>query len=72
MLRSALAPSLSPLTPLAALASHSRQGTVKWRYGAIYATTGVVGALLGSTLGKAVDGQKLLLLFAVLMIIRGE
>lgn len=54
---------------LTALASHAKQGTVKWRCGAIYASTGVVGALGGSTLGKAVDGQKLLVLFAILMIV---
>ena len=30
-----------------------------------------VGAFLGSTLGKAIDGQKLLLLFALLMILVG-
>ncbi len=54
---------------LAGLASHARAGTVNWRCGAIFATAGVLGALAGSTLGKAVDGQKLLVLFALLMLV---
>lgn len=53
------------------LASHARAETVKWRCGGMYAAAGVIGALAGSTLGKAIDGQKLLLLFALLMIAIG-
>lgn len=53
------------------LANHARAGTVKWRCGGMYAAAGVAGALAGSTLGKAVNGQKLLLLFALLMIVVG-
>lgn len=53
------------------LVSHARAGTVKWRCGGMYAAAGVLGALAGSTLGKALDGQKLLLLFALLMIVVG-
>lgn len=53
------------------LVSHARAGTVKWRCGGMYAAAGVLGALAGSTLGKAIDGQKLLLLFALLMIVVG-
>ncbi|MCW3837426.1 sulfite exporter TauE/SafE family protein [Sphingomonas canadensis] len=55
----------------AGLIGHARAGTVKWRCGGMYAAAGVVGAFLGSTLGKAVDGQRLLLLFALLMIAVG-
>lgn len=50
------------------LAQHARQQTVKWRCGGLYAASGVLGALLGSSAGKAVDGQKLLFLFALLMV----
>ncbi len=50
------------------LASHARAHTVKWRCGGMYAVAGVLGALAGSTLGKAFDGQKLLFLFALVMI----
>jgi len=51
------------------LANHARSGNVKWRCASVFASVGVVGALLGSTLGKAIDGQKLLALFALLMIL---
>ncbi|WP_019995327.1 sulfite exporter TauE/SafE family protein [Aureimonas ureilytica] len=51
------------------LASHARQGTVKWRCAALYSIAGVAGAALGSTIGKAIDGEKLLFLFALLMLV---
>jgi hypothetical protein len=51
------------------LAQHARGGNVKWRCASVFASVGVGGALLGSTLGKAIDGQKLLALFALLMIL---
>ncbi len=54
---------------LAGLWNHAHARTVNWRCGGIYATAGVVGALAGSTLGKNIDGHKLLLLFAILMIV---
>jgi uncharacterized membrane protein YfcA len=47
--------------------THAGKGKVKWRCAGTYAAAGVVGAFLGSTLGKAIDGQKLLFLFALLM-----
>lgn len=53
------------------LASHARAGNVRWRCGLVYAAAGVLGALAGSTAGKAVDGQKLLFLFALVMIVVG-
>jgi len=53
------------------LGQHARAGTVKWPCASVFAASGVVGALLGSTLGKAVGGEKLLSLFAVLMIVVG-
>ncbi|WAP70356.1 sulfite exporter TauE/SafE family protein [Jiella pelagia] len=53
------------------LVSHARLGNVKWRCAAVYSVAGILGALLGSTLGKAIDGQKLLFLFALLMIVVG-
>lgn len=51
------------------LANHARSGNVKWRCASVFASVGVCGALLGSTLGKAIDGQKLLALFALLMML---
>ena len=53
------------------LVSHARHGNIKWRCAAIYSLAGVAGAFLGSTLGKALDGQKLLFLFALLMMVVG-
>jgi uncharacterized membrane protein YfcA len=49
--------------------NHAKAGTVNWRCGIIYAAAGIVGALAGSTIGKNIDGHKLLVLFAVLMIV---
>jgi len=53
------------------LLNHARHGTVKWKIAGLFAVAGVIGAFLGSTLGKAIDGQKLLALFAVLMLVVG-
>jgi uncharacterized protein len=59
------------LNAAANLAMHAREGAVKWRCAAVFAAAGVGGAFAGSTLGKMVDGQKLLALFAVLMMVVG-
>jgi uncharacterized protein len=53
------------------LAGHWRAGTVKWPCAAAFAASGVVGAAIGSTLGKALDGRKLLFVFALVMIAVG-
>ena len=53
------------------LVGHARAGTVKWRCGGMYAAAGVAGALVGSTVGKAVDGGHLLFLFALVMLLVG-
>jgi hypothetical protein len=55
----------------AGLVQHARRGTVKWRCGSLFAASGIVGALAGSTLGKNFDGQKLLFLFALVMVLVG-
>lgn len=53
------------------LIGHARLGNVKWRCAGIYSVAGIVGALIGSSFGKMIDGQKLLVLFAVLMLVVG-
>jgi hypothetical protein len=53
------------------LIPHARQGTIKWRCAGMYALAGVIGAYAGSTIGKAIDGQRLLFLFALLMLVVG-
>jgi len=49
--------------------NHARAGTVKWRCGVAFAISGGIGALAGSALGKMVDGQRLIILFALLMLV---
>lgn len=51
------------------LLAHARRGKVLWRCALLFAGVGILGAFLGSTLGKMMDGQKLLAGFAVLMML---
>lgn len=65
---SALAVAANALT---GLLNHARQGNVKWRCSLVYAAAGIAGAFAGSTAGKAFDGQELLFLFAIVMVVVG-
>ncbi len=49
------------------LMGHARLGNVKWRCAGIYSVAGIAGAFVGSSIGKVIDGQHLLILFALLM-----
>jgi uncharacterized membrane protein YfcA len=51
------------------LIHHARRGHVCWPVAILFAISGVSGAALGSTLGKYTEGQKLLVLFGVAMIV---
>jgi hypothetical protein len=51
------------------LSNHARGGTVIWSCALTFAAAGVVGAFGGSILGKMMDGQRLLALFALLMLV---
>jgi len=51
------------------LSNHARGGTVVWSCALPFAAAGIAGAFAGSILGKMVDGQKLLALFALLMLV---
>ncbi len=53
------------------LMPHARRGSVKWRCAGVFAVAGIVGAFAGSSLGKWMDGQRLLALFAMLMFVVG-
>ena len=53
------------------LIPHSRAGNVKWPCAAVFAAAGVAGALAGSTLGKATQGDWLLFFFALVMLAVG-
>jgi len=50
------------------LAIHAKRGTVKWRCAITFATSGCIGALAGAALGKATNGESLLLAFAAAMV----
>ncbi|TDH58637.1 sulfite exporter TauE/SafE family protein [Dankookia rubra] len=52
-------------------AGHARAGNVRWGVATVFSLAGVLGALAGSTLGKAIDGERLILLFAFMMIVIG-
>ncbi len=54
---------------LMSLANHARAKTIKWRCASVFAAFGIAGAFAGSTLGKFMNGEKLLALFALLMIV---
>ncbi len=52
---------------LISLVGHGRGGRVKWPCATVFAVTGLAGSFLGSSLAKQVDGQQLLLFFAMAM-----
>jgi uncharacterized membrane protein YfcA len=51
------------------LSNHARGGTVIWSCALTFAAAGIIGAFGGSILGKMMDGQRLLALFALLMLV---
>jgi uncharacterized protein len=53
------------------LAAHSKLGTVKWPCAIVFSVAGMAGALLGSIIGKAINGTYLLALFGLVMIAVG-
>jgi uncharacterized membrane protein YfcA len=57
------------ISAFANLIDHARRDHVCWSVALLFAVAGVVGAAIGSTLGKHTDGESLLILFGVLMIV---
>ncbi|KWV95205.1 sulfite exporter TauE/SafE family protein [Erythrobacter sp. AP23] len=53
------------------LVGHARAGNVRWACAASFAVSGMIGAALGAEAGKAFDGDKLLALFGILMVVVG-
>jgi uncharacterized protein len=51
--------------------AHAKAGHVWWRCAILFGVVGTGAALIGSSLGKAIDGDKLLFLFGLLMIVIG-
>src|SRR5271154_3405414 len=50
------------------LVPHARERHVRWHPALVFAAAGLAGAFVGSSIGKAVDGRRLLILFALLML----
>jgi uncharacterized membrane protein YfcA len=48
---------------------HARAGHVVWKVAVPFAAAGLLGAYAGSTLGKAYDSRRLLVLFALVMLV---
>lgn len=48
---------------------HARGRTIIWPTALIFAIFGAMGAIIGSAVGKIIDGQRLLLMFAMLMVV---
>ena len=57
------------LNAFANVIPHARAGRVRWKAAGMFAVTGMLGAYAGSSLGKAVAGHRLVLAFAVLMLV---
>ena len=53
------------------LTNHARANNVRWKCGLMFAGAGILGAFAGSSAGKAFNGQRLLFLFALVMIAVG-
>lgn len=51
------------------LVNHSFKGHVKWRCALSFTGAGIIGSFIGSTIGKQVNGDILLMIFATVMII---
>ena len=59
------------MNAFANLIGHARVGNVRWRCSIVFAVVGTLGALVGSTLGKLVNGDRLLFLFGLVMLAVG-
>lgn len=53
------------------LGLHARGRAIRWPCAIAFSAAGVAGALVGAAIGKAIDGQKLLAAFGLLMIVVG-
>lgn len=51
--------------------NYARKGTVRWRSAVVFAVVGSIGAFAGSSLGKAINGDRLLFFFGLLMLAVG-
>lgn len=56
------------VSALVNLAGHWRRDNVRWRCAAVFTAAGLLGTISGAQLGLRMDGQKLLLMFAIIMV----
>lgn len=59
------------LNAAAGLGLHARRVRIRWPCALVFSAAGIGGAFLGAAAGKAIDGQKLLALFGLVMIVVG-
>ncbi|MBX4898838.1 sulfite exporter TauE/SafE family protein [Rhizobium bangladeshense] len=52
-------------------ARHAIKGHVWWRCAVVFSVLGVIGAVGGSSLGKAIDGDRLTFFFRIVMVVVG-
>ncbi len=64
----ALAVALNAAT---SLGLHARRTSIRWPCALVFSAAGVGGALAGAAFGKSVDGQQLLALFGLVMVVVG-
>ena len=57
------------LAAVIGLVDHHRAGRVQWPIGLVFIATGIAGALVGTKLNAGIDGDVLLVLFALLMLV---
>ncbi|WP_428667206.1 sulfite exporter TauE/SafE family protein [Reyranella sp.] len=53
------------------LGLHARRSKIRWPCAIVFSAAGITGAFAGAAIGKAIDGQKLLAGFGLLMIVVG-
>jgi uncharacterized membrane protein YfcA len=59
------------VSALANMAAHWRAGNVRWPCAIVFSLAGIAGAFAGASAAKQLDGQSLLILFGMLMILIG-
>lgn len=56
------------MTSAAGVSAHARAGRVRWRIGAVFGATGMLGAFIGGYAGGYVDETVLMIIFAIMMV----
>ena len=57
------------VSAMSSLAAHARAGNVRWPCALVFAATGMMGAAAGAAVGKQFDGERLLVVFGLLMLL---